>query len=266
MNTMHYTEQLNNHKNYNVDYTKNRITSLWYTYIKTKNIYTKNELIKIYTPIRNKCIKTVIQKYPSSLSLIGYEDLYSVGTVGLIKSINQCKIEYIERFNQFCYTKVYGTILDTIRSYGTLSRNYILKLKEINKYKNELHNNTKNDNIDCNTTIANKISVNSNQLAELIRVSKFKHGQYIENISTEELENFNVNDNHIKQYDDQTYILKAISTIPIIQQQIIKLYYQDELSIENIASIFKVKQARIYYIKRQALANIREYILHTTKA
>ena len=112
---------------------------LWEQFLneKTKIEY-RNALIEYYIPY----VKKIAMLFAKKNNQISYDDMFSVGIIGLIAAIEKFNPQRATSFKTYCTKRVYGSMLDELRNIDRIprlqrSRNTKL-LKIENKLLNEL--------------------------------------------------------------------------------------------------------------------------------
>jgi RNA polymerase sigma factor for flagellar operon FliA len=58
----------------------------------------------------------------------------------------------------------------------------------------------------------------------------------------------------------QLLLAKAIETIPHTEQTVLKMYYDEDLTLREIARVISLHESRISQIKSQAILRLRNYM------
>ena len=92
--------------------------------------FSKERLISENLPL----IKSIVRRYKNKL--VDYEDLIQLGTLGLIKAINNFNLDFGVKFSTYAVPMIAGEIKRFIRDDGAIkvSRSTKAQALEINKY------------------------------------------------------------------------------------------------------------------------------------
>ena len=92
---------------------------LWKRFLARRRGADRNELAESYLPLVRAVAEDVAAKVPRSIDA---DDLFSVGFVGLIQSIEGYDPERGVKFETFCRMRVRGAMIDELRTHDRLSR------------------------------------------------------------------------------------------------------------------------------------------------
>ncbi len=224
-----------------------------------RNAYTEgmkhhcDELAVQYLPAVKAMAFRLKERLPSS---IDYMDLYAIGTEELIKIARRYDEKINDSFWGYAKKRVYGAMLDYLRSLDVLSRASRKLVKDIDKAVDEYlaeHDNEPSDE----------------ELAEML-------GEDIEKIHDARIASsiYTVMpiDDHL-QVGDEGATLKRIEQDELVEvikkvllnfkereQMIIQLYYFDELTLKEISEILGITESRISQIHKAVITKIRESI------
>lgn len=88
----------------------------------------RDELVSNNLHLVNKAVNRLSQyTLPTHISK---EDLRSIGTLSLIECADTCTLENKVKFHTFARLRIYGAIIDTLRSYGHKSASLKMKAKK----------------------------------------------------------------------------------------------------------------------------------------
>lgn len=152
------------------------------------------------------------------------QDLVSYGMTGLIEAANRFNPKLGVNFTTYSYYRIKGAIYDGLRCMGSLSRT---------EYKRQTHEEKEwlcvHETQKLNTS--DDFTKKAQQTASIYLVS------------LEQQENISIKDENIERADDlmaklQLYekMKKAIGYLSKKEQDIIKLYYFEELSLEEVGN------------------------------
>ena len=212
-----------------------------------------DELAVQYLPAVKAMAFRLKERLPSS---IDYMDLFAIGTEELIKIARRYDENINDSFWGYAKKRVYGAMLDYLRSLDVLSRTSRKLVKEIDKavdaYLAE-HNEEPSDE----------------ELAAIL-------GEDIEKIHDARIASsiYTVMpiDDHIQMGDDGATLKKieqeelievikrVLGTFKEREQLIIQLYYFEELTLKEISEILGITESRISQIHKTVITKIRESI------
>jgi len=213
--------------------------------------YKEDELAIQYLPAVKAMAFRLKERLPSS---IDFSDLSAIGTEELIKLARKYDVTLNDNFWGYAKTRVYGSMLDYLRSLDILSRSNRKLIKAINYATDEyclLHEDFPSDE----------------QLAEII-------GESIEKIHEARIASdiYTVMPIHDKLQvgDEEASLLKiereemvnsireSLSKYSERDQLIIQFYYFEELTLKEISEILKITESRISQIHKSIINKIKE--------
>ena len=212
-----------------------------------------DELALQYLPAVKAMAFRLKERLPSS---IDYLDLSAIGTEELIKLARRYDEAKNDSFWGYAKKRVYGAMLDYLRSLDVLSRASRRLVKQIDKAVDEY-------------LAEHDTEPTDEELAELLDedVEKIHDARVASSIYT-----VMPIDDHL-QIGDEGATLKKIEQDELVEvikkilgsfkereQMIIQLYYFEELTLKEISEILGITESRISQIHKAVINKIRESI------
>jgi RNA polymerase sigma factor for flagellar operon FliA len=202
-----------------------------------------------YMPAVKAMAARLKERLPSS---VDFNDLVSIGLEELVKLSKRYDPKQNDNFWGYAQKRVYGAMLDFLRSLDTISRADRKLVKEIDKITEEymsLHGVVPSDEY----------------LAEILdenieKIKKAKTAGEIYNVMPIE-EQLNYFENVSKKVEIEELIdiiKKVLKQMNEKEQLVIQLYYFEELSLKEISEILNVSESRISQIHSNAIRKIRK--------
>ena len=226
---------------------------------KQRNPYSQNlkkeqdELVIQYLPAVRAMAYRLRERLPASVDV---NDLISIGTEEMIKLSRRYDKEQNDSFWGYGKKRVYGSMLDFLRSLDTMSRSNrrLIKLvdHEITAYLGE-HGKEPDD-----AYLAKLLGEDIEKIAEArnsaMIVSVMSLNEQITILSNE--------DTAQKVEKDQLLemVHGILSTFHEREQMIIQLYYFEELNLKEISEILEISESRISQIHKKLLTKIKEQL------
>ncbi len=213
----------------------------------------RDELAIQYLPAVKAMAFRLKERLPSS---IDYCDLYAIGTEELIKLARRYDENVNDSFWGYAKKRVYGAMLDYLRSLDVLSRASRQLIKQIEKATEEYM--TEHDD-----------EPSDEELAEMLgeSVEKIHDARVASSIYT-----VMPIDDHLQMGDEGAtlktieqdelveVIKKVLGTLKEREQLIIQLYYFEELTLKEISEILGITESRISQIHKSVIKKIKESI------
>jgi len=229
------------------------------TYTGQKEMPIENEQIIQFLPMVRKIVQRVVTYLKSPLS---YEDLVSAGTVGLVKAAHDYDPSSQASFKTYAYIRIRGAILDELRNFSLLPANVDKQIRKAAQISLEITNQTGTTPTD--EQLAEKLHISVNKLYQMFENARARHFVSIDSCRENSfpLGSFLLAANTatpVQQLERNELIDKlteAIGQLNARQRQIIILYYQQELTMKQIAEVFDITEPRVSQLHASALFNL----------
>jgi len=210
----------------------------------------KDKLVLQFLPAVRAMAYRLKERLPSNIDV---NDLISIGTEEAIKLSRRYDENKNDFFWGYAKQRVYGSMLDYLRSLDTLSRNNRRLIKAIDseceKYMNK-HDEEPNDEY-----LSNVIGESVKKIQEVRNISEASMVLPI----NEQMAIFDKNntENIIEKDALIESIKKVLKTLKQREQLIIQLYYFEELNLKEISDILNISESRISQIHKKLIRTIR---------
>ena len=213
----------------------------------------EDELALQYLPAVKAMAYRLKERLPSS---IDFSDLSAIGTEELIKLARRYDESLNDSFWGYAKKRVYGAMLDYLRSLDILSRSSRKLVKSIDYVIGE-HMLT-HDEEPSDEELAQKIG----ESVEKIHDARIASSIYTVMPLHDQLQ---VGDEGaalaaIERDELVDVIKKVLSKYKEREQMIIQLYYFEELTLKEISNILDITESRISQIHKSVIQKIRESI------
>jgi len=217
-------------------------------YVQTFKEY-QDSLAVDYMPAVKAMAAKLKERLPSS---VDFNDLVSIGYEELVKLSRRYDPKKNDSFWGYAQKRIYGSMLDFLRSLDSLSRNDRKLVKEIDKIIEDY-------------TAKYDHEPNDEYLSEVlgIDIEKIKKAR-----ASNEIYSVMPIEDQLNYYDDVSKtiekeelieaIQEVLSTLSKNEQLVIQLYYFEEFSLREIAEILEVSESRVSQIHKKVIKKIRE--------
>jgi RNA polymerase sigma factor for flagellar operon FliA len=213
--------------------------------------YTQDDLAIKFLPAVKALAFKLKERLPSSVDV---SDLVSIGTEELVKLARRYDEAQNDSFWGYARKRVYGAMLEYLRSLDTVSRTDRKLIKEVDKlvgkYFGEFGVEPEDEylaeqlGLDIHKVREARTSIGVIGVLPLLeQVQIFKDTEILEEIENDEL---------------LERVRKALEGFSDREQTVIQLYYFEELKLEEISEILNITTSRISQIHRHVLSRIRE--------
>ncbi len=212
----------------------------------------QDELALSYLPAVKAMAYRLKERLPSFIDTV---DLVSIGAEELVKLARRYDKNLNDSFWGYSKKRVYGSMLDYLRSLDIVSRSSRKLIKsideEVQKFLN-LNDEEPSDEYLAEVLKEDILKIKEARIAANIyllmplndQISLFD-GEILDVIETEEL-------------IDMT--MEALESLSEREQLIIQLYYFEELNLKEISEILDITQSRISQIHKSVIKKIREKV------
>jgi RNA polymerase sigma factor for flagellar operon FliA len=208
----------------------------------------------------HKIVQRVVTYLKPPLS---YEDLVSAGTVGLVKAARNYDPSHQAEFKTYAYIRIRGAILDELRGWSFVPANISRQIHKALQLSLEITKQTGTAPSDAE--LAEKLGITVDKLYQTFENARAQHFVSIDGFGGEDSPTLGnllaaVNTTTpVQQLEKDELINKlteAIQQLNDRQRQIILLYYQQKITMKQIAEVFKITEPRVSQLHATALFNL----------
>jgi RNA polymerase sigma factor for flagellar operon FliA len=203
-------------------------------------------------------------RLPENVSL---EDLVSTGVLGLISAIDNFDPRHNVKLKTYAEYKIRGAILDSLRSLDWAPRQKRKRAKQIEAAiavaEQRLQRSPTEDEIAaqleipleeyhqwlveiCGLNVASLESVGSQMGHDMLRLASGENGDLPSTI--------------LERSELERLLAQGIDAIPEMERVVLSLYYQEELTLREIAQVVHLHESRISQLKSQAILRLRGHL------
>lgn len=225
----------------------------------------RERLILEHLPQVRLIARRIHERLPESVNL---EDLVSTGIVGLISAIDHFDPSHNVKLKTYAEYKIRGAILDSLRGLDWAPRQQRKRAKQIEAaiaaLEQQLHGAPSEDQI----AAALKLSIEEYH-DWLVDVRGVNLGS-LESSSSEDdgrdlLKYISDDEQHwpsrlLERSELERLLVEAIEKMPPVERTVLSLYYQEEMTLREIARIVDLHESRVSQLKSQAILRLRSFI------
>lgn len=211
-----------------------------------------------------KLVLSIVNKFTRRCENL--DDLFQIGTIGLIKAINNFDIEQEVKFSTYAVPMIEGEIRRYLRDSSFLRVSRQIKdlayhfMKEKESYINEF------GRVPDDDEIGKKLNVSKYQILEAIEstmplssLSEPIYNDFDDSIILQDVVSKEPN-----EHDKMILYLslkQGIDSLDEMEKNIIKKRYYEGLSQIEIADEFNISQAQVSRLEKNALTYLKKYVL-----
>ena len=206
----------------------------------------RDELINQYMPYASSIASRVCQTLSSA---VDYEDVLCNARLGLLEAAKRYNVDENVDFRTFAYYRIKGAIYDGLRRSGWLPRTLYAKLK---------FEEASNEYLQYKSSSATK-SVDYHAEDEAVDTVNSLASIYI--ISMDASDEFEIADESSAEFEKKSEFLeirnhmrKAIGTLPEKEKQLVKMYYFQNKTLEEIGERLNLSKSWTSRLHARALS------------
>jgi RNA polymerase sigma factor for flagellar operon FliA len=221
----------------------------------------RERLILEHLPQVRLIARRIQERLPESISL---DDLISTGVLGLISAIDNFDGSHNVKLKTYAEYKIRGAILDSLRGLDWAPRQKRRKSKQIEAAisvaEQRLHASPGEEEIAAELGIS--VDEYHEWLVE-IRGLNVASLEYAGNEQGRDLLHYipdqggNLPSALLERAELERLLASSIDRIPAIERTVLSLYYHEELTLREIASVVNLHESRISQLKSQAILRLR---------
>ncbi len=221
-----------------------------------------DEMIVRFLPLVHKIAHRIAVYIKPPLS---FEDLVSAGTVGLVRAARDFDSSHQVEFTTYAYIRIKGAILDELRSTSVLPADVSRQIRNARRVCQKITEQTGTAPTD--DQLAEKLGITVDEVYRLYENARIEHFVSIDgliNDSSSPSDFLAARDGREKAPPDKQLeqaelvekLSEAIQHLDQRQRQIILLYYQQHLTMKQIADLFKITESRVSQLHASALFSL----------
>ncbi len=212
----------------------------------------QDELAVQYLPAVKAMAYRLKERLPRSIE---FDDLVSIGAEELIKLARRYDKNQNDSFWGYGKTRVYGAMLDYLRSLDIVSRanRKLIKMIDeiISQYMDEHGVEPEN------SYIAEVLQEDVQKIKEARRIAAIYNVLPLDDqLESEQKDTFA----QIEQEELIEKIMEVLETMPKRDQMIMQMYYFEELTYKEISEILDITPSRISQVHKRVITKIRDSI------
>lgn len=239
-------------------------SEIWMGYKASGDAQLRQQLILMYAPL----VKYVVGRMAIGLpGLLDSEDIVSHATIGLIEAIERFDPARGLKFETYAIPRIRGSVLDVMRRLGTHARGSRRKMDEIEAAMSaleELNGMTPSDE-EVASYLGISLEEYNRDLLDASRVvvpldSAWRGSEDDESFSLSDIIEDAKSPNpsaEAERLEMRSALLSALGELPERDQQIIALYYHEEMTLKEISRVFDISESRVCQLHAKAILRLR---------
>ncbi len=244
--------------------TVNNQRELWIEFARTRDTTLRERLILQYIPLVKYVIGRVALALPGT---IDSDDLLQFGTIGLIKALDRYDPSIGTKFETFAIPRIRGSIIDELRSQDVIPRSTRQRMREITAAQETLLRAIGRDptfpEIAESTGMTERRVVEVINLTSMIATSLDRPMEVDtngESITLVEVVEDPRSPNPVassERRELESDVADAIDELQERERLILALYYQEDLTMKEIAAVLSISESRVCQLHARAVLKLR---------
>lgn len=218
-----------------------------------------DEQITELLPMVHRIVRQVVTYLRPPLS---YEDMVSAGAVGLVKASRDYNPSHHAEFKTYAYIRIKGAVIDELRSSSMLPANLNKRINRAKKISRKILEQTGTAPTD--DELAEKLGISVDELFETFENARAQFFVSLDDFKEDSpaLSNLLADadscapDMQIERSELVDKLAEAIQHLSDKHRQIVLLYYQQHLTMKQIAGIFDITESRVSQMHASAIFNL----------
>jgi RNA polymerase sigma factor for flagellar operon FliA len=224
----------------------------------------RERLILQHLPQVRLIARRIQERLPENISL---EDLISTGVIGLIAAIDNFDPSHNVKLKTYAEYKIRGAILDSLRGLDWAPRQKRRQAKRIEAAISTAEQRLKR--APDEQEIAEELEISLEEYHERlveIRGLNIASLEYTTGEYGKDLLHYlpdaddNLPSKVLEKSELQRLLAEGIDGIPPMERTVLGLYYQEELTLREIAQVVNLHESRISQLKSQAILRLRSHM------
>jgi RNA polymerase sigma factor for flagellar operon FliA len=224
----------------------------------------REQLILQHLPQVRLIARRIQERLPENISL---EDLISTGVIGLIAAIDNFDPRHNVKLKTYAEYKIRGAILDSLRGLDWAPRQKRRQAKRIEAAIATAEQRLKR--APDEQEIADELEISLEEYHEWlveIRGLNIASLEYTTGEQGKDLLHYlpdgddNLPSKVLEKSELARLLAEGIDGIPKMERTVLGLYYQEELTLREIAQVVKLHESRISQLKSQAILRLRSHM------
>jgi RNA polymerase sigma factor for flagellar operon FliA len=234
---------------------------LWMEYRRNRDIDVRNELLIAYAPLVTRVVKALPHAYGC---FTDENDMIGDGIFGLMDAIEKFNPAKNVKFESYASLRIRGTIIDKMRKMDLLSRNTRQKYKQIEEAVEQYQQ--ENNQFPNNALIAEMTGMTEKTVGKTLEESTLANMLSLEAIvaTGEKSIGMSQGENSPEsEYQEKELIqrlAKAIDSLQEREQQLVQLYYYEELTLKEIGQVLDISESRTSQILSRTIMKLKQLL------
>ncbi|MCL1832078.1 MAG: FliA/WhiG family RNA polymerase sigma factor [Oscillospiraceae bacterium] len=251
----------------------NNNTELFYKYKESGDLTLRNEIVLLYMDLVSQIAAITRNMYAKGYDV---DDLVNEGVIALIASVEAFDPGRGIKFETYAKVKIRGAIIDYIRAQDWVPRRVRKFGRKLDTAYGVLYNEL--GRTPTNSELAEHLELTDTQFKQLlsdtaaVNTLSFEEMLYEDNISVFNASMYGTSatgsggvDARLYAQERKQVIAEAIAQLKPKEQQVVSLYYYENLKLIEIAEVIGVTESRVSQIHSKCMLLLKTKLEHYIK-
>lgn len=218
-----------------------------------------NELARRYAARIRRHAARVARRLPRHVAMA---DLVSAGYAGLVDACARFDVQRMDSFEAYVDHRIRGAILDELRSYDPLTRDQRVFARRVSAVTHQLSvalGRAPEDH-EIAEALGMTVAQLQDRLARMNTTAAYSTAVCYEDQTEVEQIEANRPDEITERYQQHTLVQAAIERLPERQRLVLRLYYDEGMTLRQIADVLGVTESRVSQIHAEAIGRLRAMV------
>ena len=219
----------------------------------------QNEQIAEFLPLVHKIARQVVTYLKPPLS---FEDMVSAGTVGLVRAARDFDPSHQTEFKTYAYIRIKGAILDELRSWSFVPAGLSRRIRDAQELSRKIAG--QRGIAPTDAELAGELGIGIDELYETFENARAQYFLSLDGSGEDSPAIGNLlpagdasdPDQRMERAELIEKLAEAIEGLSQRQRQVVLLYYQQQLTMKQIAVVMEVTESRVSQLHASALFNL----------
>jgi RNA polymerase sigma factor for flagellar operon FliA len=219
-----------------------------------------NQIVELLPLVPKIAYKTIAYLKPP----LTFEDLVAAGTVGLVKAAKDYDPSHQAEFKTYAYIRIRGAILDELKKWNFGP--YESDKKAAAVYNAAKTFKEQNGAEPTDEQLAQELGTDNDGLYEILEKTRARQFLSLHGLNEDSPdlckiltgENSDAPDEQLEHSELIEQLTLAMQQLPEKKRQVILLYYQQDLTMKEIAEVLEITESRVSQIHAAALFVLSE--------
>jgi len=226
----------------------------------------REKTILAFLPLVNRIAARV---YIPNPAVLDKDDLVSQGIIALMEAMERYNPERDTAIESYVYRRVRGAMVDAIRATSFSSRAANDRVKQYREAEDRL---LAQGELPTDQNIARTIGISVEQVQEMlvhvflrsvVSLDRVLYSDDGDEVAVSEAIGSAASPNPVQVYEEHEMsqrLAAALNELPMRDRQLLNMYYVEELTLKEIASVFDVTEGRVSQLHARAILRLRELL------